>query len=261
VEDLSVYNPEESALRKAQMRMLSILDVFVEICKRHNIDYWLYAGTALGAHRHGGFIPWDDDLDVIVRYKDFKKLSIIIQNELPSHLKLQTRKTDNNYPFYYAKIRDLNSVFHEIGSEKYKYRGVFIDLFPIEQVPNVSFKRIIDAILNSQYLFSIATGWKKKIKYFLIIGLVPFAKVYIYLSRLMFDKRGVGICEYTYGMRDYNHLDLSHFYPNALIEFEGKKYNAAGEIDKYLTKHYGKSYMTIPEQENRQIHSTRIEIF
>lgn len=261
MEDLSFYNPEGSVLRKAQLRMLSILDVFAKICDKHKIDYWLYAGTALGAYRHGGFIPWDDDLDVLVRQKDLKKLTRIMQNELPPHLKLQTRKTDHNYPFYYAKIRDLNSVFHENSSEKFKYRGIFIDLFPIEQMPNVALKKIIDTILNSRYSYSQATVWTKKNKYFLMMLLVPFANLMVVLSRLGFDKRGIGRCGYTYGYKDYDNVDLSHFYPPATIEFEGKKYNAACDMEKYLTRHYGKSYMTIPEEHMRQIHSTRIEIF
>src|SRR4028118_1460533 len=91
MEDLSHYNPEGSVLRRAQMRMVEILDGFDGICKKHNIDYWLVWGTLLGARRHGGFIPWDDDLDVAVLQSDYKKLLTILEKELPKNLKLQAR--------------------------------------------------------------------------------------------------------------------------------------------------------------------------
>ncbi len=117
MEDLSHYNPEGSVLRKAQMKMLEILDAFIEICDRHNINYWLACGTLLGARRHGGFIPWDDDLDVAILQSDYKKLLSILKEELPQNLKLQAKETDKNYWYYFAKIRDTNSRYYEKGTE------------------------------------------------------------------------------------------------------------------------------------------------
>jgi lipopolysaccharide cholinephosphotransferase len=93
MEDLSHYNPEGSVLRRAQMRMLEMLDVFVDICDRHNINYWLACGTLLGARRHQGFIPWDDDLDIVVMQRDYDKLLSILQEKLPEKFKLQASFT------------------------------------------------------------------------------------------------------------------------------------------------------------------------
>src|SRR5215213_7702049 len=102
MEDLSHYNPEGSVLRKAQMRMLEILDVFDAICRKHSINYWLACGTSLGARRHGGFIPWDDDLDVAVLQSDFKRILSILKEELPENLQVHSRETDEKFTFYFA---------------------------------------------------------------------------------------------------------------------------------------------------------------
>ena len=94
-EDLRVkYNPDGSILRQHQLKMLDILIVIDGICKKHGIKYWISDGTLLGAVRHGGFIPWDDDLDIQMMRKDFKHFIKIISKELPENLVLQTHKTD-----------------------------------------------------------------------------------------------------------------------------------------------------------------------
>ena len=87
MEDLSLYNPEGSELRRMQRKMLEILDAFDAICRKHSINYWLACGTLLGARRHGGFIPWDDDLDVTILLSDYKKLVSVLKEELPRQFK------------------------------------------------------------------------------------------------------------------------------------------------------------------------------
>ncbi len=94
MEDFSIYNGEGTNLRKAQLRLLEMLVEFDRICKKHNIDYYLSSGNCLGTMRQGGFVPWDDDMDVDVMYKDYKKLNRILARELPPQYVLQTPKTD-----------------------------------------------------------------------------------------------------------------------------------------------------------------------
>src|SRR5215212_9809635 len=167
MEDLSHYNPEGSDLRRAQMRMLEMLDVFDGICRKHSINYWLDWGTLLGARRHGGFIPWDDDLDVAVLRNDLKKLLSILKDELPSNLKLQHKKTDENYWFHWAKIRDTKSRYYEKGTECYNFhdKGLFIDIFSLEPVPSIRFKKVIDKFVLSENRFERAKSVYERIKY------------------------------------------------------------------------------------------------
>ena len=82
-EEFSKYNGEGTPLRMAQLRMLAILVEVDKICRKHNITYWLDYGTLLGAVRHKGFIPWDDDVDICVMRKDYDKLRKYLQQELP----------------------------------------------------------------------------------------------------------------------------------------------------------------------------------
>ena len=100
------YNPEGSELRRLQLRMLDMLVVVDEICRRHDIPYWIEGGTLLGAVRHEGFIPWDDDLDIALMKKDYVRLLKCLKEELPAQYRLQTHETDRNYYLAFAKIRE-----------------------------------------------------------------------------------------------------------------------------------------------------------
>ena len=130
------FNPEGSVLRLHQMKMLRILEFVDRVCRKHGICYWLSSGTLLGAVRHGGFIPWDDDLDIEMLYRDYKRLMEVLPFELPSNLVLQTMHTDSNYVAPYAKLRETDSYISEVNNigRNYKYNGVYIDIFYIEPV-------------------------------------------------------------------------------------------------------------------------------
>ena len=91
------FNPDGSEMRQSQLKMLDILNVVDEICRRNNIEYWIGSGTLIGAVRHGGFIPWDDDIDIEILYSDRKRFIEACLRELPDKYKLQCNLTDNTY--------------------------------------------------------------------------------------------------------------------------------------------------------------------
>ena len=127
------YNPEGSLLRRHQLRMLEILKEIDRICQKHRIDYWLSSGTLLGAVRHGGFIPWDDDLDIEMERKDYLRLLQLLPEELNDAYLLQTHGTDPGFISTYAKIRDKYSAITEHEEDiNYRYKGIFIDIFQME---------------------------------------------------------------------------------------------------------------------------------
>ena len=131
------FNPEGSLLRRQQMRMLEILVEIDKICKKHDIRYWLSSGTLIGAMRHNGFIPWDDDLDIEMMRPDYLRLMEVLPSELPDWLALQNDETDPNYFFYYAKVRDRRSKMLEQNNydRLWQEQGIYIDIFPLEQHP------------------------------------------------------------------------------------------------------------------------------
>ena len=128
------YNPEGSILRRAQMRMLDMLLYFDKVCKEQKISYRIDGGNVLGAVRHGGFIPWDDDVDVVIMRKDLRRLcDYLIKNPHPQY-KLQTFKTDYGYVGAWVVLRDTKSEYiqNSIVHKARKYRGLQIDIFPYE---------------------------------------------------------------------------------------------------------------------------------
>lgn len=133
MEDLSKYNREGSPLRKAQLRMLDIVKAIDAICIRHNITYWADFGTLLGAVRHRGFIPWDDDLDISLFEEDYKKLLPFLEAELPEEFKLQWHGNEKNFPYSFAKVVDTRSHVAQIApwAGKIKYQGIWVDIFPM----------------------------------------------------------------------------------------------------------------------------------
>ncbi|WP_297063981.1 LicD family protein [uncultured Duncaniella sp.] len=129
----SRFNPDGSPLRRHQLLMLDMLKKIDRICVENNIKYWLSSGTCIGALRHGGFIPWDDDVDLEMLEDDFKKLRRVMRAYDGGDLVWQDSRSDFEYVQPFAKIRDTRSVIHEIPDtdRNYRYRGVFIDIFAI----------------------------------------------------------------------------------------------------------------------------------
>ena len=129
--DISEINAEGTQLRKHQLKMLEMLKYVDELCRKHDIPYYLSGGTLLGAVRHQGFIPWDDDLDIILMKKDFRRLLNVLRNEPSVDYVLQCHQTDPYYIAPYAKLRMKNTQIREWNENDiyYRYRGIYIDIF------------------------------------------------------------------------------------------------------------------------------------
>ncbi len=260
MEDLSHYNAEGTNLRRAQLRMLDILVVLDRICKKYKIRYWLDYGTLLGAVRHGGFIPWDDDLDVSMMRKDYIRLMKILPKELPNNLVLQTQRSDKYYPLAFAKIRDKNSYMEEIERHaKSKDCGLYIDLFPQERMISVGIKDVVECFYGRAIRGS--RGFHKT-KRSIIIGymLFPISWVLIGCGRVLnklFAKEEIfpafGVAFVCRGGQN-----VKNIFPCKPINFEGMQFMAPHNADSHLRGLYG-DYMQIPPKEKRMVHSTHIE--
>ena len=162
--------PVGAELKAVWKVMLDILEVFIGVCEKHHLTYWLEGGSMLGAVRHKGFIPWDDDIDVAMPRADFEKLQKILPGELPPHLFMQTSETDPEYAAPLMKIRDSRTTgidsYHVKCGLKFNM-GVFVDVNPIDVwVEDVSQRR---------RMFRAALFWKGVRRYLYYRKLTSFA--------------------------------------------------------------------------------------
>jgi lipopolysaccharide cholinephosphotransferase len=239
--------------RKVQIRLLDALN---DICNKHNLVYWLDFGTLLGAHMFKGFIPWDDDIDVSMPMKDYKKFLKIAEKELPNDIYLQTRKTDKTYNMYFSKLRDCYSTFvcpQETISPGY-HQGIFIDIFPSVHYPKLP--RIIRKILTHYTVrtsYNVSVLRKNKI---LNLPIYIFLKI-IWLLLKPFNTSLVAMTPEDNG---YNFvIPEEQIYPLKKIEFEKKLYPAPNKVHEYLCNIWP-NYTPTPPIETRIPHASEVYI-
>lgn len=239
------YNRDGSPLRDLQLRQLEILRRVDALCRRHNIDYWLEGGTLLGAVRHGGFIPWDDDLDIEVRYEDFHRLCRLISEELHDcGLRLQTHATDRNYFIPFAKVRECDSKYEEKSrlDREYLYKGAFIDIFPMEPVVPV-LSEFVAKIYNFNHNYCRRYWIKHTVWH---IGQAAAS-----LMRKITPRSSA--LNPVYGAYWISNVTPEMIFPLSEIEFEGYMFKAPNDPDVFLTHMFG-DYMQLPEEAGRMTH-------
>lgn len=253
------WNPEGSVLRNAQVRMLEILESVDIICKSHGINYWLSYGTLLGAVRHNGFIPWDDDLDIEMLEEDYKVLIPILERELPKNLCLQNRKHERNFLNNFTKVRDKKSQIVEgnKNSARYKEHGLFIDIFPLKRTwyPLTVFAGYIHYCchkLSSKgseplHYISLFISW---ILYNILCPIFNFLSIF---------KKDDSL-HITYGTFFFQERRLSEIFPLSTIKFESKEFPCPHNYDAYLTRLYG-NYMQLPKEIHIHIKDNNIKIW
>lgn len=239
-----------------------ILDVIDGICEKHHLKYTLIFGTLLGAVRHGGFIPWDDDIDIMMPREDYEKFITVWNQEKPKGYLIQNKRTDKAFSQNFTKIRKDNTTFIEAESEKkQKYHtGIFVDIFPADRVAPRGIRRKIQYIASVVNLL-FARGHQSGNKG--IVGIIE--KLLLRMPKKVHYK----LYEKTEKIisRWKNRADLCWYSPNTFavckryfepdifddmirIKFNDKKYQCVECYDKLLTRIYG-DYMQLPPVEDR----------
>ncbi len=132
-----MIEPNAEQLQNMKALETAMLASFVEVCRKLSLRYYLVGGTLLGAVRHGGFIPWDDDIDVAMPREDYEIFLREGQALLPEYYFIQTLDTDPGYRANYAKLRDCRTTFVEYSVRKLPMNhGLFIDVFPLDNYPD-----------------------------------------------------------------------------------------------------------------------------
>ena len=271
------YRKEDYKMTELQEVELNLFKEFLAFCDKHNLKYYIIGGTLLGSIRHKGFIPWDDDIDIGMPRKDYDKFCELASKEFTGDIFLQTWKTDKNYPYNFAKLRDSRTTYIE---KTYKFNnmnhGAWIDIFPMDAVckkqPNFWMQWRVTSTWVLMF-FSAARCWlrvPRLNKYFLLdiildILLFPMLMLNIghwhnrvidhKLRRYNYDK-----CEY---IANYEGCSIGReivkkewFGEGTIGEFEGLKVVIPENSDAYLKAIYH-NYMELPPEDKRVLkHNT-----
>ena len=259
------FNPDGSLLRRQQMRMLEILLEVDRICKKHDIPYWLSSGTLIGAMRHDGFIPWDDDLDIEMMRSDYLRLMEVLPSELPEWLALQNDKTDPNYFYFYAKVRDRRSrMLEQNGYDRlWQEQGIYIDIFPMERHPIWLHKLTEKSVGHMYKIWRTSTDDKKAIKHVRRIFnfnnhfLFPFLRLSYSFPLLPTPSK---VLTSGMGIPFHNPRYAEEIFPLTTHEFEGYELPVPKDADAHLRHIFG-DYMQLPDLDKLKPHVGQIEIY
>lgn len=257
------YSEEE--LKSLQLNLLELFDEVTKILDSLDIPYVMLGGTALGARRHEGFIPWDDDVDIAIEEASILKLLASHSVFKEQGLFLQTIETEPESPYPYMKIRKDDTEFVESLSQHLDiHQGVFIDVFPFAPVPESQklflvnyylfyiLQHLIYAKLNVN--FKDASKWK--------IALISVLK---YLSWPVDNTTIHSVIRYLFRFRNspkigyYGFKKLwiykNQFKNRKLVKFENRKFYQMDDIDTHLCQYFGDDYMDLPPELKRVNHA------
>lgn len=251
------FNPDGSILRKAQLRMLELLKFLDKLCSENDLKYWLDSGTLLGAVRHGGFIPWDDDVDVCMMKEDADKLKKIMSNRIwNNHIVLQTHETDTNYyNVSWMTLRDTKSeyVTKDYSHNLLKYRGLQVDIFVLDS-------NVHPLLLKATRLMYIGLIYAPLWNWLGLRILRPLVSAnYNLLTKIVFPslnkiKKTTDMISSGLGAQYLNSHKVSSVFPLRQITFEGHKFLCPLHPDEYLHSLYG-NWKQIPTPDKIQTHN------
>lgn len=241
---------------------LGILDYIDSICRKHKINYFLDYGSLLGAIRHNGFIPWDDDIDICMTRKDYDHFISVFSNEEGADYRLLSMETSASYYYEFAKVVDSRTWLNETETIDLPDLGVWVDVFPKDNLPkhHKLLKWIISVFVVCR-VFAVYKKFPKKHSILFypvwlvarLIGYKPFLKVTKHLSHIALEKETPYIGDFRDLTAQRYSWDSKMFSKSILVPFEGKEYPAPEDWDEYLKGLYG-DYMKLPPEDKRIPH-------
>lgn len=250
-------------IRKLQLVELEILKEFVRVCDEHGINYIIDAGTLLGAVRHGGFIPWDDDIDIRMLRADYDRFCEICQTELRDDYFLQTYKTDPGYRWAYARILKKGTVYKRINHGELKSKtGIFIDIFPNDNLPesNFAYKRctciswLCRKMLYSELGKLHAKTFLNRFG-FMFLDIFPKRCAYTLLEGLINKYRNIETSKvrcFGWGSQEETLGFQKEWLVNTCdIRFEDITVKAPIKTHEFLVHSFGEDYLTPPPEDKR----------
>ncbi|MCY7209837.1 LicD family protein [Streptococcus sp. IsoGale021] len=253
---------------------LEIVKNVIKVFEKYDLKYFMLGGTMLGAIRHGGFIPWDDDIDLGMPRKDYEKFLEVAEDELPSHLQIVNYKNTSSYQYYITRVQntDVKVIEERIGNDS-KFTFASIDIFPIDGTPNnkllrkIYYFRVLThrALMSLHYKDSIDRKRKRRkleSAFIWVMEKIPFDKIINpYKEKEKIDR-----------LLSHQNIDNSNYIGNIMGAYrtreivpkewygEGTKYKfedieliGFDNYHEYLKYTYG-NYMELPPVESRKTH-------
>jgi lipopolysaccharide cholinephosphotransferase len=267
---------EEKTLSPVQVHVMDLLHKLIELFEEENISYYILGGTMLGAVRHKGFIPWDDDVDIGIERRDYERFLKTCSSKLPDYLKIRTYRDKSYHHYYYARIVDTRYHIKRMGSIKERQEELWIDLFPLDGMPDGKIRTLIHKarLLTVRLMYHMSCFDKVNVKRpgrplvdrmiikFLMITHLGKS----WNSKKLLDKIDKLLKKYPVEDSNYvfNFMGSTHafreifskkcFGKNTKYQFEDMMLVGPKEYDEYLSKLYG-DYMKLPPESERNVHA------
>lgn len=240
-------------LRKVQLALLEMLKDVDKLCKKNNIKYFLDSGTLLGAVRHKGFIPWDDDIDIGMLREDFDLFIKIVEEELKE--KYIIDKPDENLRFIKIRSKSL-----KMKRPNGKIEGIFFDIFPFDFYSENAVKRLL--IETSAKMKKEASPSIKLINYpqrliFKIVKSISKESYINLLYKLVYETTNKSeLIGYGKDLRAWeNYIKYDDVFPLKSLKFEDKEFYVPKNYETMLISLYGENYMELPKEKDRVVHA------
>lgn len=260
-------NTPELTLEEVKQIEFSILEKFIAYCEEHGLIYTLTYGTLLGAIRHKGFIPWDDDIDVMMPRIDYEKFVEAFKQSSPiPGCELLYRGKNSTYFFPFAKLCDDSTIAKM--EDNHTEHGIWVDVFPVDHVPNDEeearkFHRHIrfykNLVISYTTDFSTKHGnWKLIPKFFFagVVRLVGVNRVVDYIEKETVkynNAKTKKVAIVSWQSNEGGNMPENEFLHPIQVDFNGIKVNSPADYDAYLSSIYG-DYMQVPPENKRTTH-------
>ena len=267
---------DQKTLRKLQLIELTILKDFIALCQKHKLHYFALWGTAIGALRHKGFIPWDDDIDVCLTRKEYDLFLKYAKEELSDKYDILNQDTTLEYPLFFTRLMLKNTTFKTIDVKDMKYKqGIYLEIYAFDNIPDDEslYKKQGKKVWFYSHLFIIRNeklpiikGNKVKVFFMQIICFIlhylliicGISRKFIYNKTMhyltMYNNIKTKRCAYLTDISPFiNTINYKDLFPTVLLDFEDIKLSFPNNMHQLMTDQYG-DYITLPPMEQRKNH-------